>query len=95
MHSLHYLLLQKVGKNLPALKLTILNLLSCVSNGKYSPKELYGKITFKVSDAVSHNFEIEDIVAIEMGTDHIPYRLLCHTYPVFMFSCEKMFSFFL
>ena len=81
-------------ENLASLKLTVLNILSVVSNGKYSPKDLHEKITFKVTDGVSHNFYVEEIVALELGTDHIPDHLLCHTHPVMMFSRElvNMFS---
>ena len=47
-----------------------------------------------MTDGVSHNFFVEEIVALELGTDHIPDHLLCHTHPVMMFSRElvNMFS---
>lgn len=75
-------------ENLASLKLTVLSILSVVSNGKYSSKDLHEKITFKVTDGVSHNFNVEEIVALELGTDYIPEHLLCHTHPVMMFSRE-------
>lgn len=75
-------------ENLASLKLTVLNILSVVSNGKYSAKDLHERITFKVTDGVSHNFGVEEIVAVELGTDYIPDHLLCHTHPVMMFSRE-------
>ncbi|CAB4066114.1 unnamed protein product [Lepeophtheirus salmonis] len=42
------------------------------------------KTTIKLTDGVSHNFGIEEIVALELGTDY----LLCHTHPVLMFNPE-------
>ena len=70
-------------ENLAALKLAILNILA-VCNPKYSSKQIQEAITFKVTDSTAHNFEVEDIVSLELGTDHIPKQLLCHT--VLMFS---------
>ena len=66
-------------ENLASLKITVLNILSVVSSGKYSPKDLQETITFKVTDGVSHNFGVEEIVALELGTEYIPDHLLCHT----------------
>ena len=74
-------------ENLAALKLAILNILS-VCNTKYSAKDIQEAITFKITDSTSHNLEVEDIVSLELGTDHIPDQLLCHTHPVIMFNRE-------
>ena len=71
--------------NLAALKLAILNILS-VCNTRYSAKQIQESITFKITDSTSHNLEVEDIVSLELGTDHIPDQLLCHTHPVLMFT---------
>jgi hypothetical protein len=68
--------------NLKSLK--ILKLLSA-SNPKYTPKELQEAITFKVTDSTSHNLGVEEMVSLELGTEHIPIQLLCHTHPVLMF----------
>ena len=72
-------------ENLADLKRTVLDILSCV-NGKYTPKEIYEKITFRISDGTSHNFNIDELVAIDLGTDYIPEHLFCHTHPVLMFN---------
>ena len=53
-------------ENLAALKLAILNILS-VCNTKYSPKQIQEAITFKITDSTAHNFEVEDIVSLELG----------------------------
>ena len=71
--------------NLAALKIAILSILA-VCNDKYSPSQIFNAITFKITDATSHNFEVDDIVAAELGTTHIPAHLLCHTHPVLMFN---------
>ena len=71
-------------ENLAELKKTILDILSCVS-GKYSSKDLFEHITFRVSDSVSHNLGVDDLVALDLGTEHIPDHLLCHAHPVLMF----------
>ncbi|KAI8509055.1 hypothetical protein Bbelb_129030 [Branchiostoma belcheri] len=75
-------------ENLTQLRVTVLNILSVVSNGKYTAKDIQEKVTFKLTDGVSHNFGIEEMVALELGTDHIPDHLLCHTHPVLMFNRE-------
>lgn len=75
-------------ENLTQLRVTVLNILSIVSDGKYTAKDIQEKVTFKLTDGVSHNFGIEEMVALELGTDHIPDHLLCHTHPVLMFNRE-------
>ena len=80
-------------ENLANLKITVLSILSVVSNNRYSMKELHEKITFKVTDSVSHNFGVDEIVALELGTDYIPDHLLCHTHPVLMFNRELIHLF--
>ena len=61
--------------NLAALKMAVLSILA-TCNGNYSPVEIYNAISFKVTDSTSHNFEVYEIVALELGTDHIPPHLL-------------------
>ena len=55
-------------------------------NDQYTPVDIHNAITFKVTDATSHNFEVEEIVAEELGSEHIPDHLLCHTHPALMFN---------
>lgn len=42
-------------ENLTQLRVTVLNILSIVSDGKYTPKDIQEKVTFKLTDGVSHN----------------------------------------
>ena len=72
-------------ENLADLKKTVLDILSLV-NGNYTSKDIFEKITFRISDGTSHNFNIDELVALDLGTDHIPEHLLCHTHPVLMFN---------
>ena len=63
--------------------MTILSILSAVSG---IPKEtLLAKIDFKVTDATSHNLQVEQLVAEKLNSSHTPKQLLCNTHPVFMF----------
>ena len=62
-------------ENLAALKRNIIDVVSCVS-GKYSAKEIFEKINFKVTGGVSHNYNVNDLVALDLGTEHIPDHLL-------------------
>ena len=64
--------------NLAALKVAVLSILAAC-NTKYTAVDIYDAVTFKVTDATSHNFEVDEIVAEELGTEHIPIHLLCHT----------------
>ena len=71
--------------NLATLKITLLNILAAC-NTNYKPKEIYEAVTFKVTDATAHNFEVDEIVAMELGSEYIPEHLLCHTHPSLMFN---------
>ena len=55
-------------------------------NTNYEPQDIYEAVTFKVTDATAHNFEVDEIVALELGSDFIPEHLLCHTHPALMFN---------
>lgn len=80
-------------ENLATLKRTILDVLSCVSGGKYTSKQIFEKIQFKITDGPSHNYGVDDLVALDLGTDHIPEHLLCHTHPVLMFNRKLVETF--
>jgi hypothetical protein len=72
--------------NLGELKLTLLSLLSACSD---VPKEqIWSKIDFTMTDSVSHNFHVEEIVSEVLETEHQPDHLLCQTHPSLMFSRE-------
>ena len=71
--------------NLAALKTAILSILATCNND-FTALDIYNSVTFKVTDATAHNFEVDEIVATELGSDHIPVHLLCHTHPVLMFN---------
>ncbi|CAB4061346.1 unnamed protein product [Lepeophtheirus salmonis] len=72
--------------NLIQLRITVLNIISIASDGNYTPKDIQEKVTFKLTNGVSRNFGIEEMVVHELGTDHFPQHLLCHTHPVLMFN---------
>ena len=77
--------------NLAKLKLTVLNILAVC--GEVDASDIFAKITFQETDATSHNFEVDEQVALELGTEHVPIHLLCHTHPVLMFN-RKLVEFF-
>ena len=71
--------------NLAALKVAVLSIMAAC-NINYTAVDIYNAVSFKVTDATSHNFEVDEIVAAELGTEHIPIHLLCHTHPALMFN---------
>ncbi|CAB4062440.1 GABRR [Lepeophtheirus salmonis] len=79
--------------NLTQLRLPVLNILSIVIDGKYTPKDIQEKIILKLTDRVSHNFGMEEMVALGLGTDHMPDHFLCHTHTVLMFNLDEMNKF--
>ena len=71
-------------ENLALLKQTILTILSSVSG--VPPQDLFKKINYQMTDATSHTLQVDDLVAADLGVDHIPQHLLCHTHPALMFN---------
>ena len=53
--------------------------------------EIYNAITFKVTDATAHNSDVDEMVAMDLGTDHIPSHLLCHAHLALMFKIYSAF----
>ena len=70
--------------NLAELKLTLLLLLATCSG---VPREqIWSKISFTMTDSVSHNFHVEKLVSEVLAVEHQPDQLLCRTHPSLMFS---------
>ena len=72
--------------------MTVLNILATVSG---FPKEsLFSKIDFVMTDATSHNLQVETLLSVELQSSHSPKHLLCHVHPVFGFlrSMEAVFK---
>ena len=75
-------------ENQAALQKAILNILAEASS--VSAKDIFERITFKITDSVSHNLHVDDLVAMDLGSDHVPPHLLCHVHVVLMFSRKMM-----
>lgn len=75
-------------ENLTKLKSTVLKILEICSG--VPAVQIFEKITFRMMDSTSHNFGVDELVAMDLGTDHIPEELLCQTYPVLMFNREMV-----
>ena len=71
-------------ENLAKLELAILNILATC--GGADPKDLLEKINFRMMDSTAHNFDADEQVSVDLGTDHVPDELLCSTHPVLMFN---------
>ena len=54
--------------------------------GGCTRESLWEKIDFVMTDSVSHNLGVEDIVSEELEVDHLPDHLLCQVHPSLMFS---------
>ena len=79
-------------ENLSQLKLTILAILSAVSG--VSSEDLWRRIDFTMTDSTIHNMKVDDMVSAALGTDHIPFHLLCQVHPACMFTrcLQKLFK---
>ena len=61
------------------------NRLSAAVSGLKSAKELWEQVAAFMTDAVSKNLKVEIEVAAQLGSNHIPYHLLCKSH-----TCEKL-----
>ena len=77
-------LASETRSNLAALKLTILNILSVCSS--MAANILWTKIDFVMTDSTSHNLLVEDTVAEQLESEHLPEHLLCQVHPALMFT---------
>ena len=59
--------------------------LSVASGEAFSSEKLREKITNIMTDSVTKNLKIEHGVAEMLGSNHIPYYMLCKSY-----TCEKL-----
>ena len=71
-------------QNLAELKITILHLLAVC--GGVTKEVLWEKIDFVMTDSVSHNMMVEDIVSEALDVEHTPGHLLCQVHPSLMFN---------
>ena len=71
-------------ENLADLKVLVLDLLSAASG--MPTKRLWEKVDFTMTDATTHNMEVDDKVADMLCSDHIPGHLLCQVHPACMFT---------
>ena len=69
--------------NLATLKVTIINILSTVSG--VTADRLWGQVDFMMTDATSHNMEVETIVSETLGVENAPSHLLCQVHPSLCF----------
>ena len=77
---------RETRENLAELKLTLLAILATC--GGVSRQLIWSKIDFSMTDSVSHNREVEKMVADTLETEHIPSHLLCNVHPSLMFGRE-------
>ena len=77
---------KETRENLAELKLTILALLATC--GGVTRQSIWSKVDFVMTDSVSHNRGVEELVAKELEVDHLPAHLLCNVHPSLMFVRE-------
>ena len=73
-------------ENLADLKVAVLSLLAVC--GGVTKESLWEKVDFVMTDSVSHNMGVADIVSQKLEVSHIPDHLLCHVHPSLMFNRE-------
>ena len=59
--------------------------LATATNGSSSAKDLWENVTAFMTDAASKNLKVEYLVAEKLGSEHVPYHLLCKAH-----TCEKL-----
>ena len=72
--------------NLKDLEVFTLNMLSASCGGRYSEKEILGKMDFIMSSAAAHNMTVIEEVCKGPGSPHIPNSLVCNVHPLMMFQ---------
>eukprot|EP00058_Branchiostoma_floridae_P002606 XP_002588094.1 hypothetical protein BRAFLDRAFT_87612 [Branchiostoma floridae] len=71
-------------QNLADLKVTMLQILQTASG--VAAKTLFEKIDFVMTDQTSHNFNVDELVAESLKSEHIPDHLFCNVHPSLMFN---------
>ena len=79
---------RETRENLADLKLTLLSILATC--GDVTRQNLWTKVDFVMTDSVSHNKGVEELVAKALELDHMPSHLLCNVHPSLMFVREMM-----
>ena len=79
---------KETRENLADLKLTVLSILATC--GEVTRQVLWTKVDFVMTDSVSHNKGVEQLVADELEVDHVPSHLLCNVHPSLMFTRETL-----
>ena len=79
---------KETRENLAELKLTVLSILATC--GGVTRQSLWSKVDFVMTDSVSHNKGVEQLVADELEVDHLPSHLLCNVHPSLMFTREML-----
>ena len=57
-------------------------------------KDIFKKISYQMTDAASHNFQVDNTIACDYKVNHVPKHLLCQTHPCLTFIKKvlKVFS---
>ena len=79
---------RETTENLADLKLTIIFILATC--GEVSSQSLWSKVDFVMTDSVSHNRGVEEIMSKALEVDHLPSHLLCNVHPSLMFVRETL-----
>lgn len=79
---------KETRENLANLKLTILSMLATC--GGVTRQCLWSKVDFVMTDSVSHNRGVEEVVAAALDVDHLPAHLLCNVHPSLMFGRQVL-----
>ena len=58
--------------------------------GSIDAKTLWEKICALMTDSVSKNLHIEDLIAATLNSNHIPFHLLCVSHTCGVFDCGNM-----
>ena len=79
-------------ESLKDLEICSLKILSASCCHDYSEKEILQHIKFVMTDSTSHNLDVINQVAEELGAESVPSAILCDAHPLMMFK-EKLRNF--
>ena len=79
---------RETRENLAELKLTLLSILATC--GGVTRQNIWTKVDFSMTDSVSHNKLVEEVVSKTLEVDHLPFHLLCNVHPTLMFVREAL-----
>ena len=75
-------------ENLKDLIVATIKMLSAATDNKYSPREIFSKVKFVMTDSTAHNYGVADLVSEELQLNDAPLLLFCNAHPLLMMQAK-------